>query len=134
VIVLDTSFLVSLVNAGDVNHAKARSAMKRIVAAEWGDALLPEYVFSELMTVLRARTSLEDAARVGRNILESDEFTLVPCIAHIPAAFAEFSGRKNASLSFTDAAVVAIARTLGADYVATFDKAFRRVEGIRVVP
>jgi predicted nucleic acid-binding protein len=37
-------------------------------------------------------------------------------------------------MSFTDAAIVTVARRRGARFVATFDRDFRKVEGLAVVP
>jgi predicted nucleic acid-binding protein len=45
-----------------------------------------------------------------------------------------FRRQSKATLSFADAAIVAIAERRNAQHVATFDADFKRVEGILVVP
>jgi predicted nucleic acid-binding protein len=68
-IVLDSSFLVAYHNRRDVHHGAAAATMERLVAAEWGPALLLEYVFLEVVTVLLARRGLDVAVRVATILL-----------------------------------------------------------------
>lgn len=65
---------------------------------------------------------------------EAREVEFVPCSRIFPDALHAFSTQRSGRLSFTDAAIVAVARARGAEAVATFDADFRRVESIRVVP
>lgn len=133
-IVLDTSYLVSYYNSLDVNHSSALEAGNRMNRGEWGKLLVPEYVFAELMSVLTSRRGLQKAISVGESLLEGEDVEIVPCISHMIDAFTIFGNQRRKILSFVDAAIVAIARNLGAGHVATFDGAFRGIEGIEVVP
>lgn len=72
-IVLDTSFLIAYHNARDVHHAAAAAAMPSLIDGEWGEALLPEYVFLEIVTVVGARKGVEDAVAVGDRLLAARE-------------------------------------------------------------
>jgi predicted nucleic acid-binding protein len=134
VIVLDSSFLVAFHNTRDVHHEAARSVMERLVRGEWGRALLPEYVFLEVVTVLAARRSLGTAVSAGEALLRAQEVDFVPCSEHFLDAWEVFRAQDPPTLSLADAAIVAIARIAGADRVATFDADFRRRKGLRVVP
>lgn len=133
-IVLDSSFLVAYHNERDVHHPAAARTMDRLLAREWGEVLLPEYVFLEVMTVLAARLGLQEAVAVGETLLHAEEVEFVPCSDVFLDSFEVFRRQSDGGLSFTDAAIVAIAHRLEAPYVATFDGDFRRVEGITVVP
>lgn len=134
-IVLDSSFVVGYFNRRDAHHARAAAVMDGLIAKDWGDCLLPEYVFLEVTTVLAARVDLLTAARVGRALLEARELELVPCSEHFLDAFETFRDQPDGlGLSFADSAILAIARRRGAEHVATFDRAFRRIDGIAVVP
>jgi predicted nucleic acid-binding protein len=136
-IVLDTSFVVAFHNAGDVHHAAASDTMERLLADTWGRAILPEYVFVEVMTVLAARRDLATATRVGQTLLAARDLELVPCWSLFLDVFETFRAQakgKRRQLSFTDAAIVAIARQRGAEHIATFDPDFRIVPGVTVVP
>ena len=133
-IVLDSSFLVAFHNSRDVHHDAAAMAMQRLIGGEWGEALLPEYVYVEVVTVLAARRAPDVAAAVGETLLRAREVELVPCSEHFPSAIETFRRVAGLGLSFVDAAIVTIARARGVHHVATFDADFAKVEGLEVVP
>jgi len=133
-IVLDSSFLVAYHNRRDVHHGAAAAAMDRLVAGEWGPALLLEYVFLEVVTVLLARRGLDVAVRVARVLLQARDVEFVPSSDMFLDVMEAFRTQRDGRLSFTDAAVVTVARHRDARFVATFDRDFRRLEGLAVVP
>ena len=132
-IVLDSSFLIAYHNIGDVHHAAAARAMVHLAGGKWGEALLLEYVFLEVVTVLRIRRGKTVAAEVAEQLLQSREVEFVPCSELFLDALATFR-REDAPLSFADAAIVTVARRDKRGYVATFDKDFRNVAGVTVIP
>jgi predicted nucleic acid-binding protein len=134
VIVLDSSFLIAYHNTRDVHHAAAARAMVHLTGGQWGQALLLEYVFLEVVTVLRARTDLKVATTVGAALLQAREVELVPCSDIFLEAFSEFRQQATGELSFVDAAIVAVARRNRPGFVATFDDDFRRQDGVKVIP
>ena len=129
-IVIDSSFLVALLNEDDAHHRAAVPAMERVRSGKWGPALLPEYAFLETVTVLSARVDLEFAQQEGATLLASREVELVPCSPYFAAAFEVFRTQRRTALSFADAAIVAIARHRDAERIATFDRDFRKVSTI----
>jgi predicted nucleic acid-binding protein len=133
-IVLDSSFLVAYQNRRDVHHGAAAAAMERLVAAEWGPALLLEYVFLEVITVLLARRGLDVAVRVATILLQARDVEFVPSSDMFLDVLGTFRAQGRGRLSFTDAAIVTVARNRDARFVATFDRDFRQVEGLAVVP
>jgi len=134
VIVLDTSFLVAFHNRDDVHHAAAVRAMDRLVGGEWGVALLPEYVFLELVTLLLLRRNLSTAVEVAETLLRAREVELVPCSELFIETWRRFREQGRKKLSFTDAAILAVAAQREAEAIATFDRALARASGLRVVP
>ena len=133
-IVLDSSFLVAYHNRRDVHHRAAAATMDRLVAGEWGPALLLEYVFLEVVTVLLARRGLDVAVRVATVLLQARDVEFVPSSDMFLDVMEAFRTQRDGRLSFTDAAVVTVARHRDARFVATFDRDFRRLEGLAVVP
>jgi uncharacterized protein len=121
-------------NEADALHEDAVAAMARLRAGEWGPPLLPEYVFLETVTVLAARAGLGVAQEEGAKLLHSRETEVVPCSPFFADAFEFFRAQRKTRLSFADAAIVAIARQRGADHILTFDRDFRKVDGLEVVP
>jgi predicted nucleic acid-binding protein len=133
-IVLDSSFLVAYHNTRDVHHAAAAAVMKPLVAGDWGRALLLEYVVVEVATVLLARRGLDTATQVARTLLESREIDFVPCSDIFVESLETFARQASGALSFTDAAIVTVARREEGAVVATFDRDLGRVSGITAVP
>lgn len=133
-IILDSSFLVAFHNERDAHHARAAEIMDRFLEGEWGDGLILEYVFVEVVTVLAARVDLAAAVEVGDTLLRAAELEFVPCSEVFLDAYATFRGQGEAGLSLADAAIVAVAHERGVSSVATFDRDFRDVEGITAIP
>lgn len=133
-IVLDSSLLIAYHNRRDVHHEAAVDVVASIVAGLWGRALLLEYVFVEVMTVLLVRRGLRTASAVGETLLEAREIDFAPCSDLFVDTLETFRSQRRRSLSFTDAAIVTAARRFGTEHVATFDSDFRRLAGVVAVP
>jgi predicted nucleic acid-binding protein len=134
VILLDSSFLVAFHNRNDAHHASASAAFPRVARGEWGPILLLEYVFLEVVTVLAVRRDLATAVSTGEILLGAREVELVPCSPHFLASYQVFREQHLLGLSFVDAAIVAVARDRGARAIATFDRGFRGLPGLEIVP
>ena len=78
-IVLDSSFLLGFYNDRDAHHPKATSFMHDFLDGRWGNGLLLEYVYLEVMTVLLVRTELATGGSVAGILLQSEELEFVPC-------------------------------------------------------
>ena len=133
-ILLDSSFLIAYHNTRDVHHAAAARAMVPIIAGKWGGAALIEYVFLEVVTVLLARRGRAIAADVGTKLLQAREVDFLPCSDLFLDALEIFRSQPGDNLSFTDSAIVAVALRHPPGFVATFDRDFRGIEGVSVVP
>ncbi len=133
-IVLDSSFIVAFHNTRDVHHPAAARLMVQLLGGEWGQALLLEYVFLEVVTVLMARRGPDVANAVATRLLEAREVDFVPCSELFLEALATFRRQSAARLSFTDAAIVTVARQPGVGVVATFDRDFNDLDAVTVVP
>lgn len=133
-VVLDSSFLIAFHNQRDAHHETAREGMKAFLDGRWGDGLLPEYVFLEVTTVLAMRRDLETAVRVGELLLDARELELVPCSDIFLDAFQTFRTQASGELSFVDAAILNLARSRRAEFVASFDGGIRQAENLTAVP
>jgi predicted nucleic acid-binding protein len=134
VLILDSSFLIAFHNKQDVHHPAAVEVMEDFLAGKFGQALLLEYVFLEVVTVLLARRGLAVATSVAHALLNAREVEFVPCSELFTEVFETFSSQKKTTLSFTDAALVTVAKRQSGTPIATFDKDFRSIEGISVIP
>lgn len=133
-LLLDSSFLIAYHNTRDIHHAAAEQAMVRIVAGEWGRAALLEYVFLEVVTVLLARRGRAVASDVGATLLRAGEVDFILCSDFFLDTLETFRHQAKRNLSFTDSAIVTVALRNTPSFVATFDRDFRGIKGISVVP
>jgi predicted nucleic acid-binding protein len=131
-IVLDSSFLIGYHNTRDTHHAEAARTMVHLAAGEWGPALLLEYVFLEVVTVLRARRGQAVALTVAEQLLNAREVEFLPCSDFFTESLRTLA-RESAALSFTDAAILTVARR-ERGVIATFDADLRGLPGVTVVP
>jgi predicted nucleic acid-binding protein len=133
-IVLDTSFIVAFHNSRDVHHAAAKPVMDDIVSGKWGQALILEYVFLEVATVLLARRGLSAASSVASALLQAREVDFVPCSELFLDTLETFRTQSKTELSFADAAILTAARKFNAGTIATFDREFGKIKSIATVP
>lgn len=133
-IVLDSSFLIAFHNSRDVHHEPAAGMMTDLLDGRWGQGLLLEYVFLEVVTVLLARRGLDIASAVSATLLGARELDFVPCSELFTDTVEVFQRQQATTLSFADAAIVHVARHRAKGLVATFDRDFARVTGITVMP
>lgn len=133
-LIFDSSFLIAFHNKNDVHHAAASRVMEDLLERENEQALLLEYVFLEVVTVLLVRRGLAVATAVARVLLEAREVEFVPCSEFFQEILETFRTQKETALSFTDAAIVTVARRQKGSEIVTFDRDFRRVKGISVIP
>lgn len=133
-IVLDSSFLIAFHNEQDAHHAAACQLMDRFLDNQWGRGLLLEYVFLEIVTVLLLRRDLSTATRVGNTLMSAKELEFVPCSDLFSETCETFSRQPGTRLSFTDTAIVSVARHQAQGQVLSFDKEFRKVAGLQVFP
>lgn len=108
--------------------------MHRLLEDEWGERLLPEYVFLEVVTVLAARRSAATAVSAADLLLRARELEFVPASPHFLETYEMFRAEAHRGLSFADASIVALCRRRGAEYVATFDSDFKKVPGLTAIP
>jgi predicted nucleic acid-binding protein len=108
--------------------------MVHLASGQWGQALLLEYVFLEVVTVLRARRDLDVAVDVATTLLEAREIDFVACSDFFLETLDAFRRQGGAELSFTDAAILTVARRNRPGFVATCDEDFREQAGVKVVP
>lgn len=133
-IVLDSSFLIAFHNQRDFHHAKACALMHRFLAGAWGQGLLLEYVYLEIVTVLLVRRDLSIATRIGRVLLDAAELEFVPCSDLFLETVETFSTQAGTRLSFADAAIAGVARSRADGRILSFDQEFNKVSDLHINP
>ncbi len=132
-ILLDTSFLLSVEVEGDSNHNKAVHIRDEIVKGAFGAAAITDYIFDETVTVTFGRTkNLGKAVLIGDSLKSASEVLKVD-EADIEHAWKLFKNQKSTKLSFTDCTTLAVMKRNSIENIATFDDDFKKIEGTRVV-
>lgn len=133
----DTSALFAYKYAGDANHEKARRFMSQVKDGELPVKLiyLSDYIFDELMTLLRIATgNVEVAIAFGEELRSSGGFRILRMPDEgLEKAWSIFKKYKDVSrLSFTDCTSVALMQSQGIDQIFAYDAHFKRFT-LRVV-
>ena len=133
-IFLDTSFLVAYSHEKDENHEKALELMKDIAKGKYGKLCVSDYIFDETVTVVFARTKkLEEAVKIGEKlidgtgILDIDDFLF-------DMSWDIFKNQKDSEFSFTDCTTISAMIKIRIANIATFDKEFKKIKNINVIP
>ncbi len=135
-IIIDTGVFFSFYSKNDKNHERSRIIFNRILKGEFGQPLLLDYVFDELMSLIQFRTKRNDlATQIGNAILKHNVYYLTQIT---PNAFIKawdlFSNQKERKpLSFTDAVLIAMARELGIQRISSFDNLLKSFNDITII-
>ncbi len=125
-IILDSSFLVAFYNTNDQNHVKAVGLMKEIIAGKFGVVVISDYIFDEVVTVALIKLkSLKEATRIGNSLL-SAVMVLTIDKSLFDSTWNRFKTQRSTHLSFTDCSILEMASKNDIDYIATFDKEFKK--------
>ncbi len=134
-IFLDTSFIVALFNSVDANHDRAVSVSREIDEGKYGMAMISDYIFTEVATVMMLR--IKDISKVVKycnDLMESTKMLRVDEEA-FKISWLEFCKHNTSALkfSFIDCSNLAIARQNSIKYTATFDGQFEKAGGLIVI-
>lgn len=131
-IFIDSSVFIAYYREEDTNHKKAVEIFKRVDKGEFGKAASSDYIFDESVTVTLVRTkNTKKAIALGGLILRGT--ILLKVHEHIFNEAWKLFKENELGLSFTDCTTLATMQYAGIQHLATFDRAFRKVEGIEVV-
>lgn len=130
VLVIDTSVIVAAVNDREALHEKARQFLAALERGAWGTALLHEYVFLEVVTVLASRVGFAESVAVGERLLGTAGIEFVASSEDFTSVWREFRSQPRGKLSFADSALLTLAKARGATHLATFDKDLLKSSGL----
>lgn len=124
-IFLDASYLLALYNENDVHHKRAKLIAEKIDANEFGQSLISDDIFDEVVSVSLRKFGKEKAQILGNQILNS--IFILHGNSHLfNLAFKIFNASKE-PFSFTDCTSQAIVDLVQIEYIATFDKLFEKL-------
>jgi len=136
-IVLDTCLLFANFAEDDDDHEVAQSIFSRILQRKYGQPIVLDYVFNELLTLIYIRTKDFNICAEVEKFLDRYVKKDVIGFVHTPN---ELFWKANQTflkqdiehqkrfLSFTDAIIGEMAEWLNASYIGTFDSQFHQFE------
>jgi predicted nucleic acid-binding protein len=133
-IFLDTSVIIAYRNEDDARHKEALQLFNDLHKGRYAGALVTDYIVLETVTVIKRLMGHEAAVETGEALLNSGDISVMRSTQLFPNAWREFRARSGTNLSFVDASSLAAMKIAGATRIATFDREFRKVKGIEVVP
>ena len=132
-ILIDSNVLIAYFNEADKNHILARQVLKRIENSSYGDAIISDYIFNELITVtLLKKKSKNTAIETGKEIIKS-KIRILKVNRKIFQRAWELFQKYSLKMSFTDFTNLAILSLLKIKDIATFDKDFKKIKNIKVI-
>ena len=130
-ILIDASVFCAYANLKDVYHSHSKQIIGDVVSGKYGDAVITDYIFDEIVTVVARKVHKEKAIQIGKFLLSSEVILTRVNTLVFEKAWEVFNGA--ADLSFTDCTCVAFMRLFEVKKIATFDKEFRKMGGIEIV-
>jgi len=132
-LLLDSNFIVAYSNEADINHAKALQITKEIDTGAHGTAVITDYIFDEVATVMLIKTkNLTKVSELGETLINAAVLLRIDedLFNH---AWKIFREQKKPSLSFTDCTSIAACKTNGISNIATFDKDFQELTKLTII-
>lgn len=124
---VDTSAFFALFNPRDARHEEAGRLHDALQGFQ-RPLFTSTDVFDEVVTLLRSRTGIEHAVRIGEGLRNGEAVRLIPVDDEIrDSAWEIFKSHALPGLSFTDCTSSAVMRSRGIREVFTFDADFRRL-------
>ena len=130
-ILIDANIILSYENTRDSNHNRAIEIMNQIVSKKYGEPLITDYIFNEVIGVTNRKFGHKRAVHIGSHILNS--FMLV-CIdpKQLSGSWEVFSSTRT-PLNLVDCTNVIIAQSLKNKHIATFDKEFLKIRELNII-
>lgn len=133
-LLIDTSYVVAHFYAEDPHHAKALRIQDDVMNGKWDELVLLDAVFHEVVTVLGRLAGFGKAKTIGRLLRDGEEIALAHSGPLLDMAWDEFVSQERPRLGLVDCTLIAASRQYGIPDIATFDRGFDDVPGVRRVP
>ena len=133
-VLLDSSFLIAYYNQTDIHHKKSFEIMKEIGSGEYGQPIIPDSVFNEVVNVLFNR--LKNHSMVVKVCEDILSFTTIFHSNELlfKESWKIFKEQSDfTKLSFTDCSIIALMKKENIKKIATFDKDFSKIKGIEII-
>ena len=129
-IFLDSSFIIALINKNDSLHLKALEYLELI---ELNECYISNLIINEVITVIGNKIGLKTAISTYELLTSVfnvvNEYTLNDFNSNVMLFYEAY----NTKLSFTDSSILYIMKMEGIDNLLSFDKEFKKADGINLI-
>ncbi|MBK6326947.1 MAG: type II toxin-antitoxin system VapC family toxin [Chloroflexi bacterium] len=130
--IIDSGAFLALLNAKDRFHPVAKQFA---LANREAVFFIPEFIFAETMTLIKARLGSRQAIQLGESIQASAQFQLVPLTDDMrQVIWSLFSRYADKDWSYPDCSLLALAQQMGVTAVFSFDHHIEQMAGLTRVP
>lgn len=132
---LDSSFILALILKTDANHEKAFE----LVDVLNEDCYINHNVLNEVLTLVGRKINILAAKEVYYTLIDNftllNEYSIAEYNENTFKIFENYIGSNSnkAKLSFTDSSIVLTMREFEIGNLLSFDKEFKRVDGINII-
>ena len=132
---LDTSFIMGLININDSLHSKSLNLGNII----FEDCYINKNVLNEVLTLSGRKLNIDAAREVYYSLLDNftviNEYEISNYESKTFNVFETYVGAnsKKTKLSFTDSSIIVSMREFGIENLVSFDKEFKKVNGINLI-
>lgn len=132
---LDSSFILALILKTDANHEKAFE----LVDVLNEDCYINHNVLNEVLTLVGRKINILAAKEVYYTLIDNftllNEYSIAEYNENTFKIFENYIGSNSnkAKLSFTDSSIVLTMREFEISNLLSFDKEFKRVDGINII-
>ena len=131
-ILIDSNVLISYFNNRDKNHNSAIKILKKLDKEPYGELIISDYIFNEIVTVtLLKKKDKKIAIEAGNEIFKS-KIKIIKVNNNLFNRTWSLFKISNLKMSFTDFTNLAIMELLKIQNIATFDKDFKKASNINV--
>src|SRR3989338_5704859 len=130
-IFIDASLFLAYYGTKDVLHKNAKELWPKIESGIYGSTFTSDYIFNEVIGVVRRKVGKEAACILGNQIRETT--VIVNIDDHMFEESWKFFNKTETALSLVDCTSIIVCRLAKTKYIATFDKEFKKVKELDVV-
>ncbi len=128
-IFIDANIFIAYDNEKDVHHHQAKSLFEQIENGKYDHYFTTDYVFNEVVGVTLRKHGKERAIILGNQILES--IFIINIDDHLLKQAWNLFNRSDLKLSLVDCTNLIVCKTANTQFIATFDKEFDKIEGLK---
>jgi predicted nucleic acid-binding protein len=133
-VLVDTGAMYAFVVRNDEHHDAARAFVRRWLRGQ-RLFILADVVFAETMTLLKLRTGAQIAVRVGRELRQNPAYQWEELGREGEReTWGVFQKYEDKSWSYTDCAMLVLARRLRVPHIFAFDRHFLQMPGVVRLP